>query len=210
SNSKLQEEKYVAEEKASLDSLTGLYNQNTFYPRLEEILSKAKRHECDVSLLAIDADYFKEINDNYGHHEGDRAIAYIGQIIQDVTRKEDIGVRYGGDEFAVILDGVSQQDAYNVAEKITKSIEENPFTLENGKRLDLMEGKLENISLSIGIASAFPSEDQSPEGLYKKADKALYKAKDSSENIAFYSLPDNVLQFPVNDYYSRNKRSVAF
>lgn len=147
---------------AAVDKMTGLYNQNHFYQRLEEEIARAWRNRHPLSLLFMDADKLKDINDSCGHLTGDKVLQFIAKSIKTSIRKMDIAFRYGGDEFVVILPGVDPERASLVAERIRKKIKENAC--------------VHKTSLSLGIAS-FPEDAQKPRQLLDKADKAMYQAK---------------------------------
>jgi diguanylate cyclase (GGDEF)-like protein len=158
---------------AITDSLTGLYNHQEFQKRLLEAMEMARRHGGEFSLLMLDVDHFKAFNDLYGHPIGDTLLKGIVRIIQNCIRNVDIPARYGGEEFSLILPETTGDGAKIVAERIRRSIHENPFSLSSGK--------FTKISVSIGIAS-FPHDGGSCETLIAAADQALYLAKAEGRN----------------------------
>jgi len=147
---------------AITERLTGLYNQGYFYQRLKEELSRASRWKLPLSILFIDVDGMKNINDTYGHLKGDEILQLVAGGIKNSIREMDIAFRYGGDEFAVILPQTSSKQAFIVAERIKEQakIKAHPY----------------NITLSIGLVS-FPEDGDDPRNLLNKADKAMYRVK---------------------------------
>lgn len=154
---------------ATTDPLTGLYSKNVFAISLEKEIIKAIRHKKALSLIIIDIDDFKSINDTYGHQEGDKVIVKLVQIIKRNIRKSDWLARYGGDEFIVIMPETVIEEATTVSERIRMNVFE---LLKNNER---------NITISIGISTLSESVNSSYD-LIKSADDALYKAKQSGKN----------------------------
>jgi diguanylate cyclase (GGDEF)-like protein/PAS domain S-box-containing protein len=150
------------------DSLTGLYNRRYMEDSLERELRRAERHKTPVAVVVMDLDYFKEINDTLGHEAGDVFLAAFGEFLRTHIRKEDIPCRYGGEEFVVILPGVSLADApARVAQ-----LREAARHLTIGHR----GGALGPVTLSFGIA-VFPDHGETRESLLRAADSSLYRAK---------------------------------
>jgi len=147
---------------ALIDELTGLYNQSYFYKRLREELGKACRSKQPLSILFMDVDNLKFINDTYGHLTGDRVLRLIAKQIKDNIRTMDIAFRYGGDEFVIILPEIDSDKSLIVAERINQKIKKITFPSP--------------LSASIGIAS-FPEDAEKPRDLLAKADRAMYQAK---------------------------------
>ena len=158
-----------AKQRANTDELTGLFNHRYFHQRLNEEIARSSRFGEIFSLLSIDIDLFKSYNDIYGHVEGDKILQQVGQNIKSSTRIIDIGCRYGGDEFAVILPQTSLDGAHNVAERIRKKIEVQ------------MDTKGIPLTCSFGIAS-WPTDGLMREELIRAADAALYYAKQTGRN----------------------------
>jgi len=149
------------------DGLTGLYNHVHFYNTLDAQMLYFTRYGANVSLLMLDIDDFKKLNDRYGHQEGDVVLSAIGTLLETTVRATDICCRYGGEEFAAILPMTSLKEAVLLAERI---------------RMKLLTTPIEHrVTLSIGAASA-TKETQSSHDLVKKADDALYAAKNSGKN----------------------------
>jgi len=157
---------------ATTDALTGLNNRHAFMQRANELLKTAERYDQNCTLLMLDIDYFKQINDNHGHQMGDQVLASLGQLLTRELREVDIVGRLGGEEFAALLAQTDQIDALQVAERLRASVEAMPLSCANGHPLSL--------TLSIGLASRHPAEPL--EGVLGRADMALYKAKTSGRN----------------------------
>jgi diguanylate cyclase (GGDEF)-like protein len=164
------------ERSAVTDYLTGLFNRSHFDARLQNEVRRAKRYGQRLSLLLLDLDDFKKINDERGHLVGDRVLRDVGRLIVGGIRDIDIAARYGGEEFAVILPETPRSGAFVVAERIRREME----------RRFRRRGSLARATLSGGMA-CFPEDADTPEGLIAKADKALYRAKETGKNlIALY------------------------
>jgi diguanylate cyclase (GGDEF)-like protein len=156
------------------DTLTGLANRRSFDEELGRRIDQWRRHGVPVSLLLVDIDRFKQINDRYGHPVGDLALKWVAAIHARERRQMDLACRYGGEEFAVILPGTKLTDAANVAERLRATIAAKVFK----------EGEYEfPITASIGVAMTLPSDDQAT--LIKRADEAVYAAKESGRNAAY-------------------------
>jgi diguanylate cyclase (GGDEF)-like protein len=164
------------EESATLDSLTGLWNRRVFSERLSDEIARNARYGTPISLLMIDLDGFKDINDRYGHVTGDAVLKAVSEVLRASLRATDLPARYGGDEFAVLLPGVHKTDAFAVAEKLRLGIE----------ALDVKAAKKRGdgtvvVRASIGVAAA--NRDMSePVHLVEAADHALYQAKDGGRD----------------------------
>ncbi len=158
-------------ELAIKDGLSGLYNHRHFKEMLSNFVARALRYSEDLSVVIIDIDNFKMINDDHGHQAGDAIISETGVLIANSIREIDIAARYGGDEFAIVLPKTNESGALFVAEKIVKKI---------GSSKILNSDKI-NITLSIGISS-FPKNAMTQDGLIEKADIALYEAKNRGRN----------------------------
>lgn len=155
------------------DFLTGLNNVRSFYQHYNTILEQALESNSALSLLYIDIDFFKRVNDTYGHKEGDIALATLGEILKKSTRSMDIVSRNGGEEFSVILYQCDSELAFDIAERIRNTVEATPIILSSQERI--------NITVSIGIAS-YPSPINDHRILREKADAALYEAKRTGRN----------------------------
>jgi len=156
------------EEMTKRDDLTSLYNaryQNRF---LQESVRQATQYQGYLSIIFLDLDNFKSVNDNYGHLAGSSVLVDVAQLIQESVRPEDVVARYGGDEFTVIQLGLTAPQSVQYAERI----------VENVRNYHYREIKL---TVSIGIAS-FPEHGSTPEAILSKADKAMYKRKMNNKN----------------------------
>ncbi len=151
---------------SQIDALTGLNNRAAYDRDIERELGLVERHKRPLSLMILDIDYFKKVNDEYGHAAGDKVIQAVGNILKEVTRTSDVVFRYGGEEFAILLSDVDSLTAMDVAERIRLSV--------RGLLVDF-ESKLINITISVGMASYIAGEGS--ESLFKRTDKALYRAK---------------------------------
>lgn len=159
-------------ELAIRDGLTGLYNHRHFQEMLSYTIVHSDRYSAQASLLMIDVDDLKVINDTYGHQAGDTVLSSIGNILSETLRKVDIPARYGGDEFAVILPNTNKTGSIAVAEKIRSRL----------KRVSLRSDSRElQVTFSIGIAT-YPQCAASKELLIEKTDRALYESKNNGKN----------------------------
>jgi len=168
-NAKLYEE---IERLAVTDGLTGLFNHRHFQETLAQEFNRVERFSEPISLLIIDIDHFKKINDTYGHPVGDAVLKKVSGIIRKTIRNIDIPARYGGEEFAVILLGTDTNGALKMAERLRRSIADAKFSSEQNAF---------NVTVSIGI-STHAREMRKKEDLVEQADKALYHAKRTGRN----------------------------
>jgi two-component system cell cycle response regulator len=156
------------------DGLTGLYNQAYFKKFLEQELKRAARQNYPVSLIIVDIDNFKQINDSLGHLGGDEILSELGPVIKKNIREIDFSARYGGDEFALVLPYADQEETFQVAERLRKAIEV--------KSCD-REGSISQVNLSVSMGIAFfPQQGTTPADLIRNADLALYEAKKEGKN----------------------------
>lgn len=154
------------------DNLTNTYNRRYFFEISKNIIATALREKRKVTLIMLDIDHFKKINDNYGHQAGDFILVNIAKEIKKITRENDIFSRIGGEEFTILLNNTQLYGARVIAEKIRTTIE----------RMELIYNKTPiNITISMGI-SELSTENNSIEILYKQADKQLYIAKENGRN----------------------------
>lgn len=160
------------QDRANRDGLTGLTNHRCFLEILEKEFIRSSRYWRPLSLLMIDLDGFKTINDNLGHQKGDAVLARISTLLRKSVRDVDTVARYGGDEFAILLPETDLEAARNLAERVLTSIGQSPF----------LDGqKIFPLSASIGVASYHPAL-LGPGALLQGADQALYLAKRSGRN----------------------------
>ncbi|MFP4168958.1 MAG: diguanylate cyclase [Desulfonatronovibrionaceae bacterium] len=160
--------------RADHDGLTKIYNRHHFDNRLKEEIKRHQRHGSTLSLLMLDVDYFKNINDKYGHQAGDLALKKIGEILQYTLRETDFPARYGGEEFAIILPETSENQAWFLAHRLRKKIA--GLTLQYGRHTI-------RLTVSIGITSMEPGSLYPAGRLIEHADRALYLAKNSGRNM---------------------------
>ncbi|MGB9768438.1 MAG: GGDEF domain-containing protein [Dictyoglomus turgidum] len=156
------------EELSIKDDLTGLYNRRKIDQELEKCLYIWERYNRPFSIIIIDIDDFKKINDTYGHLIGDMVLEKISKIIRENIRKSDIASRWGGEEFLILLPETNLQNATLVAEAFRRKIEEANFGID------------EKITVSVGVANI--ENNESIDSLIQRADKNLYKAKESGKN----------------------------
>jgi diguanylate cyclase (GGDEF)-like protein len=156
---------------ATTDGLTGLANHKTFYEILEKELWRSRRYGGQISLIMIDVDNLKKINDSFGHRAGDKVIREISRKIKECIRQIDIPARYGGDEFAVILPNTSLADATIVAERMVDAVAHSPAIW-----------KKDQIPLSISVGLGQYDADTNPEDITSGSDRALYRAKQAGKN----------------------------
>ena len=156
------------------DGLTGLYNYRYFQDMLKREFERAQRYKLNLSLIMIDIDHFKKINDNYGHQQGDEVLRELGiRLKEEIRQHLDTPARYGGEEFVFILPNTGKKGARLVAERVRKKISECRFP---GRDISLQ------ITLSLGVASYPDKRIEKYSDLVKKADEALYRAKEEGRN----------------------------
>ena len=161
---------YQLRQLSETDFLTGVSNKRKLLSQLTTLFSTFKRHQHNVSLLMIDVDYFKNINDIYGHLQGDKILKNIANICKQQLRNEDLMFRYGGEEFVIILPHISPEQAYAYANRIRLAVSQ-----------EIKLDKVKQVSISIGIAE-FESVDEQEDRILGRADQALYKAKNNGRN----------------------------
>ncbi len=158
------------EEQARRDSLTTLHNRRHLMLESGQWFAKAKRSESSITTLMVDIDHFKEINDRYGHATGDEALKHVSEILKSMVREYDMLVRFGGEEFLILLPDTGHSEAMTLAERIRKAFEKTPF----------QSGKLAlKLTVSIGL---YTDIDCNLETAIAESDKALYRAKNEGRN----------------------------
>jgi diguanylate cyclase (GGDEF)-like protein len=160
-------------ESSTRDALTGSYNRLHFDERLRAEVAFAARHSSDASLVLLDIDHFKRVNDTYGHQVGDLVLSEVAKLSMRSLRTEDVFARFGGEEFAVILRGISLAGAKKLGERLRISLEHSPI---------LADKQAVPVTLSGGCASLSCTETRSPEELIRIADRRLYLAKAQGRN----------------------------
>lgn len=164
--------------RADHDALTRIYNRHTFDDRLVYELKRRQRYGHELSLLMVDLDHFKAVNDTYGHKAGDMVLREMGAILRKALRSTDLAARYGGEEFVVLLPHTSEVDAHMLAERIRSLVESATFSFE---------GREFSVTASIGVAAMEAGCFNRDEDLLLKADKALYEAKNNGRNMVVVS-----------------------
>lgn len=158
---------------ATVDSLTGLYVRRYFEIRLQEEFARVRRHGGVVSLLMIDVDHLKQINDAHGHQQGDRILQELAHLLRTSTRHDiDLPCRYSGEKFAVLLPSTDLEGAYILGERIRQRCEQHPFIS--------VRGELLKVTISAGVATM--NQSIAKEELLRRADLMLYAAKQAGRN----------------------------
>lgn len=174
----LNDAKVRAEILAHTDVLTDINNRRSFIEKVEYINSQAKRFDQPYSIIMLDVDRFKDVNDTYGHEMGDAALTLIGKIMKDTIRTVDIAGRIGGEEFAICLPDTKSEFAAVLAERLRKIVSDTPVTAY---------GKTVSMTISLGVSTYRDKEDTLGQVL-RRADVALYKAKESGRNAVEVAL----------------------
>ena len=162
----------LLEKWATTDPLTELFNRRHFFELAERELERCRRLKSDLSFILLDIDFFKQVNDQYGHLIGDQVLISLAKELKKQLRKVDFCCRYGGEEFVLCLPDTPKQGTLDVAERIRIQIEQTPFTSQSGESF--------SISVSLGIATR--KDEDNVEVIIKRADDALYQAKQSGRN----------------------------
>jgi diguanylate cyclase (GGDEF)-like protein len=179
----------ILEEENITDPLMGIFNRRYLERRLEEEVGRARRYNLPLSILMIDIDHFKSVNDTYGHQVGDTVLENMGNIIDSVARDSDMVARYGGEEILVILPSTPISGAVKIAERLRLLVESYAFTLpETYNNLSML-----HVTVSIGVAFLDPGTAEARD-LVERADKALYTAKKNGRNRVFAG--HNISQSP--------------
>jgi two-component system cell cycle response regulator len=170
----LRENVQLTMEMAVVDSLTGLYNRRYLESHLKTLTDQATTRDRALSVLILDIDFFKMVNDTYGHHAGDDVIKEFARRIRKNIRGIDLACRFGGEEFVVVMPETELEVAHMVAERIRQKVARDPFPIDGGARSLA-------ITVSVGIG-VFDEHDEGPEAMMKRADQALYVAKREGRN----------------------------
>lgn len=157
---------------ATRDPLTGLSNRNFFQNELRKFISIGLRYNRPFSVMMLDIDYFKSINDSYGHDVGDAVLKTVSNILMNHVRNQDVAARFGGEEFVILLPETPLQGAVSVAERIRAAVETADFE---------PLGCRQSVTISIGLGE-FPSASEDADELIKRADESLYRAKALGRN----------------------------
>ena len=158
---------------AITDPLTGTLNRRVFVEFAERELAICRLENAPFSLMMLDLDHFKHVNDNYGHQSGDAVLKRFAEIVQDCLRKEDLLVRYGGEEFCVLLPRLTSERAQLLADRLRAQVAHASFTFSRHSIA---------ITTSIGVSSVERGEKGNVDAILARADEALYRAKQSGRN----------------------------
>ena len=159
---------------ATTDALTGLANRRHAMEIMQTMATRAYRKGEALGVILLDIDFFKQVNDRYGHPVGDLVIREIATILQASAREYDLAARFGGEEFIVLCDGGTWETTVAVAERIRRAVEE--------RRIEYAPGEFMNVSVSLGVFSTTPQENAPVEQWIHAADQALYRAKNMGRN----------------------------
>lgn len=159
------------EQQARTDALTGLANRRVFEDRLGKEMARSKRHGDPLSIVLGDLDHFKGVNDSFGHEVGDRLLHEVSRILQETLREEDLAVRWGGEEFLLMLPATNLDSAFEVAERIRSRIADGPIPCDG-----------QNVPVTISFGVAQLARDESIHQLIRRADDAMYRAKSEGRN----------------------------
>jgi diguanylate cyclase (GGDEF)-like protein len=164
---------------ATTDFLTKLYNRNYFYSTIKVIQAQAKRHNQPYGIVMGDIDFFKKVNDSYGHEVGDIALKSVATIIKESARESDIACRWGGEEFLILVPNTNIEELVNFSQRIRKIIERTPVIVGDS---DLVF----NVTVSFGVTLSNKENCEDVEEIIDEADKKLYKAKKSGRNCVVF------------------------
>lgn len=153
---------------ATIDDLTQVYNRRKFFELAQYEVERNARHQHPLTIIMMDIDHFKNINDTHGHQVGDKTLQALSQTIKALVRSTDVFGRIGGEEFALVLPETTKQAAKDFAERIRKCIENEKFPI------------IERLTISMGVTQLYPDDTSS--SLFSRADIALYAAKESGRN----------------------------
>lgn len=155
------------------DDLTGLYNARYLLEFLDYEVDRARRYGAPVSLVFLDLDFFKDVNDTYGHLVGSRILTEMGGLIQKHIRKADMAARYGGDEFVLVLPNTGKEGAHTMASNLRQVVKNHYFLADQGYHI--------RVTASFGVAS-YPADAKSKLALLRQADQAMYRVKESTRD----------------------------
>lgn len=180
---------YLLEYETTIDSLTGAYNRRHFDRRLREVFSVSLRHRQALSLVMLDIDFFKQVNDELGHPVGDLVLKRLTEVLTRNVREGDVVCRYGGEEFAVILPQTDLESARVLAERLREQIQRTEIIPENASP----SRRAVQVTVSLGVATTAASMD-AEHMLLDQADQALYQAKKAGRNRVVCAAAESKLQ----------------
>ena len=176
----LKEEVRQLEELVSTDTLTGLYNYRHFTNTITQEIERSKRTGQPTTLIMLDADHFKKVNDDWGHETGNQALKLIANCLKRNIRKLDIACRYGGEEYAIILPSSDIGTSAQVAERIREAVESAIVTSSDGEQII-------KLTISLGLSTYLGNQDDDWHKLVERADNELYRAKQQGRNQVCYT-----------------------
>ncbi len=162
---------------ARTDELTQAFNRRYFLLELEKEVDRSRRYKSPLSVLILDLDYFKDVNDTYGHASGDAVLQALSAACSSILRTADVFARLGGEEFGILLPETGPEEAVQTAERVRKLVQQLKVTADNGDSI--------RFTASLGVAF-LREDDQGLESLLQRADRALYAAKDAGRNRVEY------------------------
>jgi len=170
-------EKEAMSEIAERDTLTQIYNRSKFNSELSEALRKAQIYHKPFSIILFDIDHFKKVNDQYGHDIGDSVLIQVTSLVRNLLRNQDLFARWGGEEFVILLEDGTLNDAYELANRLRREIETFPFNT------------VKKLTCSFGISQFRPNDTDAT--IMKRADNALYHAKQNGRNTVSIESEEN-------------------
>lgn len=159
---------------ATTDVLTGLANRRHAMDTMDTMVERSKRTGEPIGVILLDVDHFKKINDAFGHHVGDAVLVGLGKTLQSCARAYDLAVRWGGEEFLLLCDNADLETAAGIAERVRQSVAIQSYDLGDGRSL--------GVTVSLGVYSEAPIAEAAVDKMLEKADRALYRAKESGRN----------------------------
>ena len=185
---------------AVTDGLTKLYNRHYLDTHLKNLVRQAAEQSRALSLVIMDMDHFKKVNDTYGHASGDEVLKSLAGIIVQTIRSADLAARYGGEEFVVLMPETDAARAYEAAERLRKGVENAEFVIPHPDS---------PIKKTISIGYATMQSNDTPESLLKRADVALYEAKDTGRNKVLPLVGGPAYELPPSRQIARDELSVT-
>ena len=182
------------EDMATTDGLTGCLNKRAFLTAMERKVTSSARFERQLSLVIADLDYFKRINDTYGHAVGDKVLQGLGEILKNAKRETDVVARFGGEEFCILCEETDMEGALLLAERIREEVQLTRFSTDAGKL---------SVTCSLGVAT-YPVDAQDQSALFEAADRALYDAKKGGRNRVCTAHVPNPTKHLISQAFSAN------